>query len=404
MDQMDKERIEMDETINSIESLIYNGRDMIESEIEKEDEKERVVSDEEVKIYNEKFDNMMNELYENVEEKPHTLEELKEKHKEIKNIVNIIHTRRRHITEREGLIKQFEKFIDETRTIYKTMDNLTENSKLEEQMIKEEAEKAKKQEIQENKESSTLPEEEKKDDVNENENEFEDEFVEVEDVIEDEGKEKIKDEKEELRDIWAQKISIKVRKLCEEAENWLNDRINVQSQLKGWEEPAFTKKDIETRVVGLYESVTKIIEEAKGQSMPDLLPKNAKSAKSSSSKDDKQNLSSSGENKKPALFEEEKFKNEVKDEFEDFNEILSKDDEKNDNTDKVQNDEKQQSTTEMDNENELKSKKEDTDTSKNSNETLPKPNNEEDNETKPNIMIEENITIDNDPLLKKDEL
>lgn len=226
MDLKDMERIELQNEMNTLESLIYNGRDIIEEE-EKSDEDKIVISVEERNNYKEFFTNLLNELFDGEVYKL-SLNELKKKKESINNVIDLIKRRRNEIRSRESIIEQFQKFLQETRTLYEAMDNISEKK---------------------------MKEKENEAGQNGNNNEFNEEFEEVNDDKEN----------EESQEALAERLSGKIKSIYNEAESWLKENLDKQALLKSWEEPIFTKADVEKKVINMYNKVTKIIEEGKSK-------------------------------------------------------------------------------------------------------------------------------------------
>jgi len=257
MDNKDKDRIEIDIQKNDLESLIYKGREMLSEQEELEDKENIMLSAEEIKEYKKQLGELFEKLFEEGQIAKISLEDIKEKITNVSKIVNLAKERKNNIKSREKSVKQFKSFIKETRNFYEAMINIADS--------KESREKEK-----ESKQEPSITEVGEIDD--------EDEFSEVVDKFDDSP------EVEKVTNIESEPITIKdpeignlernlgekVKKLCNDAEQWLNDVMQKQSLLKYWDNPAFTSNDVEKKILEIYNDLTTTLEKIK-QKQADVL-------------------------------------------------------------------------------------------------------------------------------------
>jgi len=242
MDNKDKDRVEIDIQKNDLESLIYKGREMLSEQEELEDKDSVMLSAEEIKTYKEQLGELFEKLFEEGQVAKIGLEELKEKITSVSKIVNLAKDRKEDIKGREKGIKQFKSFIKETRQFYEAMINLADS--------KETKEKQKEKE----KETETITE------VGEIDSDEYNDLPETEEVTNTEPEPIEKDP--EIGSL-ERKLGEKVKKLCGDAEQWLNDVIQKQSVLKHWDVPAFTASDVEKKILEIYNELTRTLEDIK---------------------------------------------------------------------------------------------------------------------------------------------
>jgi len=160
--------------------------------------------------------------------------------------------RRESIAKREIGVKQFKKFLKETRAFYEAMNQYSANkdSTKDDKVAKEETEAVK----------SVEEKEEEKEAVN---NEPENENASVEEAKEQKQDDTAKSFSDIEKEIKNKILSSKIVTLCADTENWLNDVIKKQSVLKNWDVPAFTDKDIENKIIEIYTVITQSLDEFK---------------------------------------------------------------------------------------------------------------------------------------------
>jgi len=244
MDTKDKDRIEVDIQKNDLESLIYKGREMLSEQEELEDKEDVMLSDEEIKTYKKQLEKLFEKLFEEGQVAKISLEELKEKITSVSKIVNLAKDRKEDIRSREKGVKQFKSFIKETRQFYEAMINLADSKETKEkQKIKEKE-----------KETETITE------VGEIDNYEYNDSPEAEEITNTEPESVEKDP--EIGSL-ERKLGEKFKKLCGDAEQWLNDVIQKQSVLKHWDVPAFTANDVEKKILEIYNELTRTLEDIK---------------------------------------------------------------------------------------------------------------------------------------------
>jgi len=252
MDEKDKDRIEVDVQKNDLESLIYKGREMLSEQEEIEDKKQAFLSDTEIKTYKEQLSQLFEKLFEEGQVAKISLKEIKNKISDVQKIVNLVKDRRESIAKREIGVKQFKKFLKETRAFYEAMNQYSANkdSTKDDKVAKEETEAVK----------SVEEKEEEKEAVN---NEPENENASVEEAKEQKQDDTAKSFSDIEKEIKNKILSSKIVTLCADTENWLNDVIKKQSVLKNWDVPAFTDKDIENKIIEIYTVITQSLDEFK---------------------------------------------------------------------------------------------------------------------------------------------
>jgi len=254
MDDIDKDRVEIDIQKNDLESLIYKGREMLNEQEETENKDDIMLSDTEIKTFKEQLGELFEKLFEENQIAKIGLNEIKEKISSVKKIVDLVNDRREEITKRENSIKQFEKFMKETLKFYEAMIKISSDK--EDENLNNNNNNSDNKSVDEDITEVGLEEEEDEmisDDT---------EYPEAEEVTDQEEVENVEETVPEVMNL-EKKLSETVKKLCTDADNWLKDVVGKQKLLKNWDVPAVTSKEIEDKILEIYNAITDALGEVK---------------------------------------------------------------------------------------------------------------------------------------------